>query len=91
MLYPVGKQVYKLKLPKKLKIHDVFYIFLLEQNLTKKEQVNNIWQKFEADNNKKYEVDDILDSAIYIRESERQLPGLYHIVLWKSYSEKKNI
>ena len=30
VLYPVSKQVYKLKLPKKWKIHDVFHVLLLE-------------------------------------------------------------
>ena len=42
VLYPVGKQVYKLKLPKKWRIHDVFYVFLLEQDTTKKGQVNDM-------------------------------------------------
>ena len=30
VLYPVGKQAYKFKLPKKWRIHDVFHVFLLE-------------------------------------------------------------
>ena len=30
MLYPVGKQEYKLELPNKWRIHDVFYMSLLE-------------------------------------------------------------
>ena len=34
VLYPVGKQGYKLKLLKKWKIHDVFHMSLLEQNTT---------------------------------------------------------
>ena len=42
VLHPVGKQVYKLELPKKWRIHDVFHISLLEQNTTKKGQVNDI-------------------------------------------------
>ena len=36
VLYPVGKQVYKLKLPKKWRIHDVLHVLLLEQDITKK-------------------------------------------------------
>ena len=30
VFHPVGKQVYKLELPKKWKIHDVFHVSLLE-------------------------------------------------------------
>ena len=42
VLHPVGKQAYKLELPKKWRIHDVFYVLLLEQNITKKEQVKDM-------------------------------------------------
>ena len=73
VLYPVGKQVYKLKLPKKWRIHDVFYVSLLEQNTTKKERVNDtpLDFKFEAGNGEEYEVDGIWDSAVYARELAR--------------------
>ena len=37
VLHPVGKQAYKLKLPKNWKIHDVFHVSLLEQDTTKKD------------------------------------------------------
>lgn len=40
VLYLVGKQVYKLKLLKQKNIYNIFYISMLEQNITKKEQVN---------------------------------------------------
>ena len=61
VLHLVGKQTYKLELPKKWKIHDVFYIFLLEQNTSKKGQVNDIQLdfEFEAGNNKEYKINDI--------------------------------
>ena len=58
VLYPVGKQSYKLE-PKKWRIYNVFYISLLEQNTIKKRQVNDTQLEFEAGNNKKYEVDSI--------------------------------
>ena len=41
VLHPVGKQAYKLELPKKWRIHNVFHVSLLEQNITKKGQVND--------------------------------------------------
>ena len=30
VVYPISKQAYKLKLPKKWKIHDIFHVSLLE-------------------------------------------------------------
>ena len=90
MLHSVGKQAYKLELPKKWKIHDVFHVSLLEKNNTKKRQVNNMQLEFKAGNNKKYEVGGIWDNVIYARESARQLPGLYYLVLWKNYPEEEN-
>ena len=83
VLHPIGKQVYKLKLPKKWRIHDVFHVSLLEQDTTKKGRVNDTQLnfEFEAGDDKEYEVDGIRDSAVYARESARQLPGLYYLVL----------
>ena len=40
ILYPVGKQAYKLNLPTKWKIHNVFYVSLLEQDITRKGRMN---------------------------------------------------
>ncbi len=53
VLYQVGKQAYKLKLPKKWRIHDIFHVLLLEQNTTKKGQVDEMTSKleFESDSN----------------------------------------
>ena len=61
VLYPVGKQAYKLKLPKKWRIHNVFHVSLLEQATTKKGQVNDTQLnfEFEAGDDKEYEVDGI--------------------------------
>ena len=90
VLHPVSKQAYKLKLPKKWRIHDVFYVSLPEQNTTKKRQMNDMQLKFEAGDDKEYKVDSIWDSAVYAKQSAEQLSGLYYLVLWKKYSEKKN-
>ena len=91
VLHPVGKQAYKLELSRKWKAHNVFHVSLLEQDTTKKGQVNNMQLEFKAGDNKKYEVDGIWDSAVYAKESAiRQLPGLYYLVSWKGYPEKKN-
>ena len=36
VLHPVRKQVYKLKLSRKWRIHDVFHVSLLKQDITRK-------------------------------------------------------
>ena len=83
MLHPVGKQVYKLELPKKWRIHDVFHVPLPEQDTIRKEQVHeeNAEELDAGDDSGKYEVEAIWDSTIYARESELgHLPGLYYLV-----------
>ena len=37
--------------------------------------------EFEASDNKEYEVEGIQDSAVHAKESARQLPELYYLVL----------
>ena len=46
-------------------------------------------KEFEARNNKEYEVKVIINSMVYGHKIENYLPGLYYLVLWKGYSEKK--
>ena len=73
VLHPVAKQVYKLELPKKWRIHDVFYVSLLEQDATKKGRVDDEnAAELDAGNNKsrEYKVEAIWDSKVYARESE---------------------
>ncbi len=92
----VGKQVYKLELSKKWKIHDVFHMSLLKHDTTRKGRVDKALPEpekeydFEAGDIKKYEVEAITDSAVYGQQVNDQMPGLYYLVLWKSYPEEKN-
>ena len=94
VLHPVGKQAYKLELPKKWRIHDVFHVSLLEQDTTRKGRVHedNLEELDAGDNDSgEYEVEAIRDSAVYARESESgHLPGLYYLVSWKGYPEGEN-
>ena len=47
--------------------------------------------ELEAGNNEEYEVEAILDSAIYASKSESgQLLGLHYLVAWKSYPKEEN-
>ena len=77
VLHPVRKQAYKLKLPKRWRMHNVFHVLLLEQDTTRKEQVDKRVKelKLKAGNSKKYEIEAIQDSAVYASELESgQLP-----------------
>ena len=89
VLHPVGKQAYKLELPEKWRIHDVFHVSLLEQDTTKKR-----WEflvpEFKPCDNKKYEIEAIRDNAVYAKEADGHLPRLYYLIAWKSYPEEKN-
>ncbi len=97
VLHVVGKQTYKLELPTKWKIHDVFHMSLLEQDTTRKERVDNKALpepekelEFEAGGNKEYEIEAIINSAVYSQQANNQISGLYYLILWKSYSEEEN-
>ena len=94
ILYLVGKQAYKLDLPTKWKIHDVFYISLLEQDTTRKGRINELFPEpeaeFNAGDNKEYEFEAIIDSAVYAKKAERHLLGLYYLVSWKDYPKEES-
>ena len=93
VLHPIGKQVYKLELPKKWRIHDVFHVSPLEQDTIRKGRVDENATELDAGNNDsgKYEVEAIWDSAVYARESESgHLLDLYYLVSWKGYPKKEN-
>ncbi len=64
------KQAYKLELLTKWMIYNVFYVLLLEQDIIKKEWVNEktlpkLEKKFEAGDSKEYKIKTIIDSTIY--------------------------
>lgn len=67
----------------------MFYMLLLNQNITRKKQVyqNNAncllesKKEFEVESNKKYKVELIVNNAMYGKEIENKLPGLYYLIL----------
>ena len=84
MLHPVGKQAYKLDLPKKWRILDVFHMSLLEQDTKGKGRVDheNAAELDTSNQSGEYEIEIIWDSAVYTKESKSgHLPGLYYLVL----------
>ena len=72
MLHPVGKQAYKLKLPRKWKVYNVFYVSLLEQDITRKGWVSKETLESDVgiDNSKEYKVEAIWDSSVYVNKLE---------------------
>ena len=93
VLHPVGKQAYKLKLPKKWRVHNVFHMSMLEQNTTRKGRMSEEVPELDAGNedSKEYKVEAIWDNAVYANKSESgHLPGLYYLVAWKGYPEEEN-
>ena len=83
MLYPVGKQAYKVELSKKWRIHDVFHVLLLEKDIARKGRIDdeNTAELDDGDKSGEYKMEAIQDSTVYVRESELDyLPGLYYLV-----------
>ena len=64
---------------------------LLEQDITRKEQVDKNVTELDIGKSKKYKLKAIWDSIVYIEELEAwQLLGLYYLVVWKGYLKVKN-
>ena len=83
VLHAVGKQAYKLKLPKKWRVQKAFHISLLEQNTTMKELVSKEVPELDADNknSKQYKIKAIRDSTVSANELESgYLPSLHYLV-----------
>ena len=69
----------------------MFHVSLLKHDITRKRRMNEFSAlEFEPDDNKKYEVEAIQDSAVYAKEVDGYLSGLYYLVAWKSYPEEEN-
>ena len=84
-----------LKLSRKWKVHDVFYVSLLEQDITRKRRVDKKISQiiFDVDDNDsgKYKVEAIWDSVVYAREFKSGHPsGFYYLASWERYLEEKN-
>ena len=67
----MGKQAFRLKLPTKWNIYEVFGMLLLEQDIIRKKGINQTNQampkpkNFEIGDNKEYQVKTIIDSVVY--------------------------
>lgn len=45
-------------------------------------------KEIEVGNNKKYRVEATINGAVYSKEANNQILGLYYLVLWKGYPKK---
>ena len=96
VFYVVGKTAYKLDLPTKWKVHNLFYVSLLEQDTMRKRRVDKALLEpenkleFKTGGNKKYGVQAIINSAVYGQKTNNQIPSLYYLVLWKDYPKEEN-
>ena len=80
MFQLVRKQVYKLELPARWKIHDIFHISLLEQNIAKKGREFSVLE-FEPGNNKEYKLEAIQERIVYAKKADGHLSKLYYLVV----------
>lgn len=69
----------------------MFHLSLLEQDTTKKKQVEKNMTELEVSNIEKYKVETIRDSKVDAIELDGHLLGLYYLVSYKGYLEEKNI
>lgn len=47
-------------------------------------------KEFETENDKNYKVKAIINSAMYSKEVNNQMPVLYYLVLWKGYLKEES-
>lgn len=74
-------------------MHKVFYVLPLEQDITRKRQINeNNAMKLDVGINvsKKYEFEAILNNIVYAKILANYLPGFYYLILQKGYIKEKN-
>lgn len=69
-------------------------MLLLEQDSTRKEQVNKLSEsepKLNERHDKKYKIEAIKNSAVYDNKvAGDQLPKLYYLIFWKDHLKAKD-
>lgn len=61
----------------------MFHMSLLEQDITKKGQIDENMMELKAGNTEEYEVEAIWNNTVYAIESNGHLPGVYYLVSCK--------
>lgn len=79
---PINKQVYQLKLPESIKIHNVFHVLLLEPyNRGAREDLEP--PSIIIDDKEKFKVEEVLDSRLHYKK-------LQYLVKWLGYPTLDN-
>lgn len=88
----IGKQSYRLKLPDRWRIHNVFHVSLLEKDSSKQGEVNPRLEDMEFDEGDapEYVVADIKDSAVFDPGDDGTPGGLYYLVHWEGYPDSED-
>lgn len=80
----VTNQAYRLKLPTKWRIYPMFYVLLLEKNVTRREIIDQKLAnklKFEKEEQPEQKVDLILDSIVFAKKTvDSKPPELYYLI-----------
>ena len=82
ILDAVGKQAYRLELPKSMNIHPVFHVSLLEPYVGSN-RTEDAPPPVLVEDEEEYEVEQVLDSRLHYRR-------LQYLVKWKGYSDTEN-
>ncbi len=87
----VGLQSYRLQLPERWRIHNVFHVSLLEKDSSKKGEISPRLEDMEFDEGDihEYVVAKIVDSKVF-EPSEGKTGGLYYQVHWEGYPDSED-
>ena len=79
----IGKNVYRLELPSRLKIHPVFHVLLLEPANKTQGDVGKPLPPLEVEGKKEYYVKNVLNSKYRWAKH-------YYLVKWREYSKEES-
>ena len=101
VLKEIGDQAYRIDIPKRWRIHNVFHVSLLEEVKAKRGERAPLEPTYQPDDidieedettDEVYDVEAIEDSKIFkegqVPEKPYSEPGLYYLIRWEDYEER---